>query len=137
MDLRAIRLQSRYRKGVTLVEVVMASSLLLIGVVPILRAMTIAQATGRQVEYKTKSLILAQGQISEIRTRSLTEFSTSFDQSSADLGDGYLCTLSDNEHATCKTVSVSVGYDQNGNGALSTDEIQVTLTTLIALRTAL
>jgi hypothetical protein len=46
----------------------------------------------------------------------------------------YLCSVSDDEHATCKTMSVSVGYDLNENGSLAADEVLVTLTTLVAKR---
>ena len=33
-----------------------------------------------------------------------------------------------------RTIEVSVGYDENDNGALGSDEVEVTLTTLVAKR---
>jgi hypothetical protein len=117
-----------------LTEVVVASGLLIIAVVPILRALTIAQATGTTIERKTRSLILAQSKLDEIRASSIYHYSNSFDESSASLGGSYLCNVSDNEHPSLRTITVSVGYDVDGNNNLSASEILVTLTTYLAKR---
>ena len=112
----------------------MASSLLLVAVVPILRALTAAQVTGRIVERKTQSLALAQAKISDVQARVSYDFSSGYDETGTSLGGSYLCNVSDNEGTTLKTVSVSVGYDLDANGSLAADEVLVTLTTLIAKR---
>ncbi|MCP4455989.1 MAG: hypothetical protein GY809_31410 [Planctomycetes bacterium] len=130
------RMHANYRRqaGVTVVEVVVASSLLLVALVPILKAMTTAQVTSRLVERRTQSVALAQGKLNEIQSSSTCDFSASRDETGTVLEGLYLCNVSDNEHATLKTVSVSVGYDSNENGSLAEDEVMVTLTTLIAER---
>lgn len=132
--MKAVRTRHRRQAGVTIVEVVVASALLLIGVVPILKAMTTAQVTGRVVEQKTKSLILAQGKISEIQARCLLSYDSNQSQTDVVLDGHFLCNVSDNGHASLKTISVSVGHDSNGNGSLGSSEVMVTLTTLIAKR---
>jgi len=124
----------RFRRGVTLSEVAVASGLLLFAVVPILKALTIAQATGTTVERRTRSLVLAQGKLDEVRARSVYHYDESFDEASTVLGDAYLCRVSDDEHATRRRVSVSVGYDRNGDASLADAEVEVTLTTYVARR---
>jgi hypothetical protein len=119
---------------VTLSEVVVASGLLLLAVVPILKALTIGQATGTAVERRTCSLTLAQGKLDEIRARSVYHYDGSFDEDSTVLGGGYLCSVADDKHATRRLISVSVGYDRNGDGHLADAETEVMLTTYVARR---
>lgn len=126
--------KNRRQAGTSIIEVVVAASLLLLVVVPILRALTAAQATSRVVEQETQSLVLAQAKVSEIQGRAVYDFSSNYDETGTSLGGSYLCNVSDNEDDTLKTLSVSVGYDLDGNGSLASSEIQVTLTTLVAKR---
>jgi prepilin-type N-terminal cleavage/methylation domain-containing protein len=121
-------------KGMTLTEVIVASSLLVIAMVPILRCLSAAQAAGRAIECRSRSLALAQGKLDEIRARCLYYYDDSFGQQSASLGGSYLCTVEDDGAADLRQVSVSVGFDKNGDGSLGVPEIQVTLTTYIARR---
>jgi hypothetical protein len=120
--------------GVTLTEVVVASGLLMVSIVPILKALTTAQVTSTIVERKTTSLILAQGKLDEVKARSVYHYTDSFSESSASLGGSYLCNVTDDEDPNLRTVTVSVGYDLDGDNNLSDDEIQVSLVTCIAER---
>jgi len=122
----------RWQGGTTLTEVVVASGLLLICIVPILKALTAAQATSRIIEWRTRSLALAQGKLDEVRARCVYHFDESFDERSASLDGSYLCIVEDTRHKDLREVSVSVGYDRNTNGKLNHDEIEVTLTTNVA-----
>ena len=121
-------------RGVTLTEVVVSSTLLVVALVPILKALTIAQMTGIVIERKTQSLILAQGKLDEIRARSIYYYSDSFQQDSTALGGSYLCTVSDDGNSSLRTITVSVGFDADGNGRLASSEILATLTTYVAKR---
>ncbi|MCF7974379.1 MAG: hypothetical protein K9N55_11230 [Phycisphaerae bacterium] len=129
-----IQAKTRRQAGITIVEVVVASSLLLVAIVPILRAMTSAQVTGRAVERKTRSLALAQGKLSEIQACTVYDFNSSRDESGLSLATDYLCNVSDDEDPSLKTLSVSVGFDRDGDNNLTSDEVLVTLTTLVAKR---
>ncbi|NQV33873.1 MAG: hypothetical protein HQ515_14360 [Phycisphaeraceae bacterium] len=129
-----MRKKNKRQAGLSIVEVVVAASLLVVAVVPILKALTVAQVTGRLMGRKTQSLVLAQAKISDVQARVLYDFSSNNDETATSLGGSYLCNVSDNEDATLKTVSVSVGFDLNANGSLTADEVLVTLTTLIAKR---
>lgn len=123
-----------HRRGVTLTEAVVASALLVISIVPLLKALTTTQVMDRAIERKSWSLVLAQSRLDWIRARSFYQYEESYTTDSEALGDGYLCTVADDAHATLRTVTVSVGLDRNANGALSADEVEVSLCTLVAKR---
>ena len=116
----------------TLAEVTVASAILAIALVPMLRALTIAQMTGAAIEHKTQSLILAQNKLEEVRARSIHHYTNPFDESSEPLAGGYLCHVEDDEDADLRRVSVAVGWDTDSDGHLSDSETQVRLTTYIA-----
>jgi prepilin-type N-terminal cleavage/methylation domain-containing protein len=122
------------QRGMTFTEVIVASSLLVIAMVPILKCLTTAQATGRIIEWRSRSLALAQGKLDEIRAHCIFYYDDSFDEQSAPLGGSYLCTVDDDGAANLRLVSVSVGFDKDGDGSLSESEVQVTLTTYVARR---
>jgi Tfp pilus assembly protein PilV len=120
--------------GVTLTEVVVASALLAMALVPLLKALTATHVMDRVIERKTWSLLLAQDQLERIRARSIYHYGESYATESGALGDGYLCTVADDAHPTLRTVKVSVGLDRDDSGVLSSDEIEVNLCTLVAKR---
>jgi Tfp pilus assembly protein PilV len=118
--------------GTTLTEVVVASTLLVVAVVPILRALTIAQMTGTSIERKTQSLILAQSKLDELRAKCVHHYDDSFARTSETLSGSYLCNTVDDAGPDLRQVAVSVGYDSDENGRLSDSEIEVRLATCIA-----
>jgi hypothetical protein len=122
--------------GVTLTEAVVSASLLFISIVPMIKGLTSGQVTSRIVQQKTQSLALAQLKLDEIRTRSISSFSTSFSESSVSMGGGYRCTVTDDGNASLKEISVSVGFDNNSNNTLDADEKSIVLKTLIAKRSS-
>ena len=121
--------------GFTLTEVVIASSILVIAIIPILRALTIAQVSSRIIEHRTNSLILAQGKLDEIKARSVYYYSDTFAETNSSIEGSYLCNVADSPvNANLRQITVSVGEDLNGNSTLDADEIEITLTTLVAKR---
>ena len=120
--------------GFTLTEVVVASALLIVAIVPILKALTSAHLSSTIIEHKTRSLTLAQAKLDEIRARSIYSFSDSFTENDTSLDGSYLCDVVDDSGDPLRMITVSVGYDLNGDSALTSDEIKVTLATLIARR---
>ena len=124
----------KYR-GFTLTEVVIASALLIIAIVPILRALTSAHVTTTAINRKTSSLILAQAKLDEIKARSVFHYSDTFTETNSSLEGSYLCNVEDSSvNANLRKITVSVGYDLNDSSTLDTDEIKVTLATLVAKR---
>ena len=121
--------------GFTLTEVVVASALLIIAIVPILKALTSAHVTSTIIEHRTRSLTLAQTKLDEIRARSIYDYSSTFTETGLSLDGSYLCNVGDSSVSSdLREITVSVGYDFNDNSTLETDEIEVTLVTLVAKR---
>ena len=113
----------------------MASALLIIVIVPILKAFTAANLSTAIIEHKTRSLMLAQTKLDEIKARSIYSYSSSYTEDDTSLGDSYLCSVSDTGSGSdLRTVTVSVGFDLNGDNTLASDEIEVELSTLLARR---
>jgi len=127
--------KQRFLTGFTLVEVVMASALLIIVIVPILKALTIAQVTGNIIERRTRSLNLAQAKLDDIKVRSVYNYSDDFNENNVSLDGSYLCDVQDAASGSnLRTITVSVGYDLDGDNNLTAAETEVTLSTLIAKR---
>jgi prepilin-type N-terminal cleavage/methylation domain-containing protein len=119
-------------RGVTLTEVIVASALLLVCIAPLLKALTLAQVADRAIERKSWSLMQAQRELEWIRARCLRHYETCYRVNSKAVGEGYLCTVTDDADPTLRTVTVAVGLDQNGDGVLSAGEVEVRLTTRLA-----
>lgn len=123
------------RNAFTLPEVVVAAALLLIAIVPILKALTQANLNSIIIERRTQSLCYAQGKLNQIKARSIYNFDNNFNENDASLGNSYLCNVSQTiVSGNLKAISVSVGQDINRNGTLSEDEVEVELQTQIAKR---
>ena len=120
------------RRGLTLVEVVVASALLVAGLIPVLRALTLSHASRLQIERQSCSLILAQGVLARLRAELACDYAESVAVNSRSLPEGYLATVTDDGDAACRTLSVRVGFDVDGNRRLSDDEVCVTLTSAVA-----
>ena len=113
----------------------MASALLIIALVPILKALTSAHASSMIVEHRTISLVLAQGKLDEIKARSVYHYDDSYTETDSSVDGSYLCNVSDSAvSADLRQITVSVGYDLSGNSVLDAGEIEVTLATLLARR---
>ena len=121
--------------GFTLTEVVTASALLAIAIVPILKGLTSAHLGTKIIERKTHSLALAQGKLDKIKARSVYYYTETFTEDDLSLDGSYLCNVADTSAGSnLRKIMVSVGYDLNDDNVLSDDEILVTLGTLVARR---
>jgi len=126
---------SRRSAGLTLTEVVVASSLLIIAMVPIIKGLTNAHLNSTIIEHRTQSLILAQAKMDEIKARSIYNYDSSFTESDTSLDGPYLCNATDSSvGANLRTITVDVGYDLDADGSLSSDETRVSLSTQLARR---
>jgi len=121
--------------GFTLTEVVVASAILIIAIVPILRALTSAHVSTTIIEHRTHSLILAQAKLDEIRARSVYHYSDDFSEKDLSLDGSYLCNVKNQAKSSdLRNIEVEVGYDLDGDNKLGTTEIEVALATLVARR---
>ncbi|MGA2915174.1 MAG: prepilin-type N-terminal cleavage/methylation domain-containing protein [Sedimentisphaerales bacterium] len=124
------------KNGFTLPEVVVAAALLLIAIVPILKALTAANLDSVIIEKRTQSLYLAQEKLNQIKAKSIYDFNT-ISETDANLGNSYYCDVSQtlvSGNDYLKKVIVSVGLDVNRSGTLEESEKEVTLQTQIAKR---
>lgn len=127
--------RAKFKKGYTLVEVLVASALLIAVSVPMLKALTRSYVFSNSIRYKTKSVVFAKSRLDRVRAIAQNSYNTSLAQSNIDMGDGYLCSVSDSGFASdIRTVTVTSGYDQDEDGTLDSDEIEITLTSKIARR---
>ncbi|MBN1787689.1 MAG: hypothetical protein JW806_04775 [Sedimentisphaerales bacterium] len=123
------------RGGFTLSEVVMASLLLTIAIVPILKGLTITSLNSVIIERRTRSLCLAQGKLNQIKANALYNFSNDYGETGTDMGDSYFCNVIQTAvNSNLKALSVSVGFDDDGDSLLSSGETEITLQTQIAKR---
>lgn len=127
--------KSHAQAGLTLTEVVLASALLIIAMVPILKGLTSAYLGTTIIERKSRSLILAQAKLDKIKAYSIYHYSDSFTETNLTLEGSYMCNVEDSSvNDNLRKVTVWVGYDINSNNILESDEIEVTLATNIAKR---
>jgi len=124
----------RERAGVTLTETVVASTLLVLSLIPLLKALTVAQAMDRVIERRSWSLMLAQAELDRIRAQSVYDYDRNFSSTSAPLDGGYFCSVADDQNPNLRTITVFVGLDSNGDDILSPDESEVSLCTCLARR---
>jgi hypothetical protein len=126
----------RKADGFTFTEVIVASSLLALAMVPILRALTQAHVGSVVIERRTKCLTLAQTKLDDVKARSIYNWQgPPFSEMNTPLGGNYLCTVQDTSAGSdLKNISVEVGYDHSGNGQLGADEVEIELVTYVARR---
>ena len=122
--------------GFTFTEVIVASSLLILAMVPILRALTQAHLGSVVIERKSRCLTLAQTKLDDIKARSIYNWvGPPFTEMNTSLDGAYLCNVLDvAQGANLKKITVKVGYDLNGDSILGADEGEVELVTLVARR---
>jgi len=121
--------------GFTLSEVIVTSSLLVIAIVPILKALTAGHLGTTIIEHKTYSLMLAQSKLDEIKADSVYRYSGTFSESDVSVGGRYFCNIDDIPSGSdLRKIRVSVGYDLDGDDRLASSEVSVVLSTLIAKR---
>jgi type II secretory pathway pseudopilin PulG len=121
--------------GFTLTEVVVASTLLIIAIVPVLKALTGSYLASTLIEQRTTSLVLAQAKLHNITTRSIYYYDSSLNETDTALGDSYFCNVNDVAvHADLRGLTITVGYDADGDSTLDGNEVLVTLATRLARR---
>ena len=122
-ELKRQKTENRRQEGLSIIEVVMASVLLIVAMVPILRSLTKAHMYSAQVETKTQSLILAQGKLDELKATSVYDFNSIVSASDVTFPEtSYLCDIDVSDTSSnLKQVTVSVGPSDGGiEAALAT-----------------
>ena len=127
--------RSPRRRGFTLSEVVVASALLIMAMVPILKGLTGAHLSTTIIERRSQCLILAKDKLDEVSIKSVYDYDNSFSESNSSLTGNYICNINDTSvSSNLRSISIEVGYDIDGSGTLSSGETSVELETYIARR---
>ena len=124
----------RERRGFTLTEVLIASILLVVAIIPILKGLTRVHFDSITIGRRTNSVFLAQAKLNEIKAEALYSFDTDYSDSGSAVEGSYYCTVADDQDVDLKMVTVSVGYDEDGDSVLDGGEVAVSLSTYIARR---
>ena len=120
------------QRGLTLIEVLVASALLGLALVPAFDMVARGMVLARDVEVRSRAVFLAEREMETALATATENFSTSLAKQSADLGDGYRATVTESTSGLLKTVAVQVGFDADRNGALSSGEVLATFATVVA-----
>jgi Tfp pilus assembly protein PilV len=113
---------ARQRRGLSIIEVALASALLAAAMVPILNCLTKAHMFASMIEERTQSLVFAQGKLDKIRAISIYNFDSLSPGSSTETEGSYICNIAVEATANpdLKKIIVSVGYGGNNNVTLAT-----------------
>lgn len=124
----------RNYRAITLMEVLIASALLAVALVPIFQVLTRGMTLARDVQLRTTAAFLAEKEMETALATAAEDFGVNLTKPSKDLGDGYLVTIDGGQEAEAlrKTFSVQVGWDTDGDGTLDGDEVLVTFVTRAA-----
>jgi len=112
----------RRRRGLSIMEVALASALLVVAMVPILKNLTRAHQMSADMEEKTLSLVLAQGKLDEKRALSIYNFDSLSPGSFTETEGSYLCniTVEATTNPDLKKIIVSVSRDGDNSITLAT-----------------
>jgi len=122
----------RNYRAITLMEVLIASALLAVALVPIFQVLTRGMTLARDIQLRTTAAFLAEKEVETALAAAAEDFGVDLEKSSEDLGDGYLVMIDGVEEGLRKTFSVQVGWDTDGDGTLDGDEVLVTFVTRAA-----
>lgn len=126
---------ARVKKAFTLIEVLAAVLILAVVIVPVLKFQADSLATNRQIEQQITSALLAEAEMEKIKAALYGAFETDVTAWSDELAENYLVQRQVTEQSeTLKVVEILVGYDSNGDGALGTDEILISLASKIVVK---
>ncbi len=129
-------------KGFTLIEILAAVMIIAIGLAPVVKTLPEGLKSLRLVERNTKAVFLAQDKIDEVRSRILGDnTSYGFNKSGGYTETGnfsydadYCYAVTDDMGSSIKEISVTVWFDEDGDGAQDASEEAVRLDTKIAER---
>ncbi len=129
-----MRAAGRARRGMTLVEVLLASALLVIAIVPLFGVLTGGLEMAQEVERRTTATLLAQKEIETAVALAEEDDAADLAKTNADLGGGYLAHVEENDSGIVTKIGVVVGWDADGSGTLSDSEVLVGFATMAAYR---
>jgi hypothetical protein len=130
--------KSKYRHCFTIAEVVVASLLLTVAMVPILQALTASHKLDMTIEYKTHCLVLAKAKLEEIKADSIYNYDNDFSEEILLIEGDYELRVLDEDfspaNSNLRLLTIYAGYDKNHNNVFENEEIEVSIRTFLARR---
>jgi len=129
-------------KGFTLVEILATVAIIGLGIVPVMEILPSGMDFLRKINHLTRDVMLAEQKIDELRGQILgTNASYGYNKAGG-YGDSgifagftdYNYTVTDDQGADIRELSVTVWFDADGGGTQDADEDNVQLDTKIAER---
>ena len=123
--------------GYTLLEVLLAISIMSIALIPLMEMLPQALLLDAQLEREAKAAFLAQRKLEEVKSKAIYDFDQDYTESATAFpspDSAFKYTVSDDQGAEIKEIAVNVWYDKDGNGSAGSDEEQIELNTKIAKR---
>ncbi len=136
LEIRSSRALS-VENGYTLLEIIMAISILSIALIPLMEMLPRALLLDAQLERETKIAFLAQRKSEAVKSRAIYAFDQDYSESAIAFlppDSTFKYTVSDDQGVEIKEIAVTVWYDENGNDIADEDEEKITLYTKIAKR---
>ena len=123
--------------GYTLLEIIMAISILSIALIPLMEMLPQALLLDAQLERETKIAFLAQRRSEAVKSRAIYDFAQDYTESATAFplpDSAFKYTVSDDQGAEIKEIAVTVWYDGDGDDSVGEDEEQIILYTKFAKR---
>ncbi|MBE3071121.1 MAG: prepilin-type N-terminal cleavage/methylation domain-containing protein [Planctomycetes bacterium] len=122
----------RHRRGMSLIEVLMASTLLLVAAVPITSAILKGATLSRDIELRTRATLLAQRLLEAAMASAADNFAAETGLVEQDLGNRFVGKKVSTISGLRKTITVQVGWDGDANGHLGGDEVLAVFGAVVA-----
>ena len=129
-------------KGFTLVEILATVAIIGLGIFPVMEILPSGMASLRKAKHLTRDAMFAQHKIDEVRSQILgTNANYGYNKFGGYGGSGmfmgfsdYNYIVTDDEGSDIREISVTVWFDEDGDGTQDADEDSVQLDTKIAKR---
>jgi prepilin-type N-terminal cleavage/methylation domain-containing protein len=126
------------RKGFTLVEIMLATVILVISIIPVTIMLPRIYTDNKSIALANRAVFLGQMKMEEVKTKALTFYNSNYSVSSATAfaspDNMFKYKVSDVYDTDIKTLIVTVWYDNNSNNVLDGTEESVQYKTKIANR---
>ena len=107
--------------GYTLLEIIVAISILSIALIPLMEMLPSAMVLETQLERETKAAFLAQQKLEEVKGKALYNFDQDRSEAAAAFpspDSHFKYTVSDDQGTEIKEIEVNVWHDENSNGKM-------------------
>ena len=122
----------RHHRGLTLIELILATALLAAAAIPVIEALGRGTAIVSDISHHTQATLLARKELARVTATATEDFQADLATAGRDLGGGYLAAVEQDRDGLTQDLVVRVGWDVNGNGDLAPSEVLTTMTTRIA-----